>query len=185
VSFDWIQTYSGKAFRFDESMVETINIFDIAHHLAMKCRFGGACETFYSVAEHCVRMSQEVNNNDELAKWCLLHDAAEAYLPDVPRPLKKRVLVGKEPFSAVEGKILKIIADKYKLRFDLPPGEVTDHLDLKMLATEKRDLMAEEPEEWAPMPEPYNWRIIPWPWYHAKRHFLNRYGELFNGNDTI
>ena len=88
---DWIQTYTGKKFFPLKPNPADICIEDIAHSLSMQCRFAGHSKQFYSVAQHCNAM---VNcwfphpEQRELAKYALLHDASEAYLTDIPRPLK-------------------------------------------------------------------------------------------------
>lgn len=79
-------TYSGQAMAILEPRPEQIKLIDIAHHLARVCRFGGACNTFYSVADHSVYVSLHVPSH--LQKRALLHDAAEAYLGDIISPLK-------------------------------------------------------------------------------------------------
>jgi uncharacterized protein len=84
---DWIQTYTGKQFWPLSPLPEDIVIEDIAHALSMQCRFGGHVRTFYSVAQHSVHVSLLVE--PQYALWGLLHDAAEAYLVDLPRPIKK------------------------------------------------------------------------------------------------
>lgn len=88
---DWIQTYTGKKFYPFAPNPADICIEDIAHSLAMQCRFGGHCKQFYSVAQHSVLMSVHWFKNKELKRYALLHDASEAYLSDIPRPLKYRV----------------------------------------------------------------------------------------------
>lgn len=88
---DWIQTFTGKKFYPLEPNINDICVEDIAHSLSMQCRFVGHSKQFYSVAQHSVAM---VNGwfpgpeNKDLAKYALLHDASEAYLSDLPRPLK-------------------------------------------------------------------------------------------------
>jgi len=89
---EWIQTYTGKKFWAFDAAIADICIEDIAHALAMRCRFGCHCKEFYSVAQHSVIVSHHLP--PELKLWGLLHDATEAYLPDVPRPQKGRLYVG-------------------------------------------------------------------------------------------
>lgn len=125
---DFMQTYSARKFWPLDARHEEIHIEDIAHALAMQCRYGGHCERFYSVAEHSVLMARSVSH--ENAMWALLHDAAEAYLADVPRPLK-RYLPG---YKEAEAKVMAAICE----RFGLPsamPAEVHD-ADNRILADE-------------------------------------------------
>src|SRR5690242_11754504 len=84
---DWMQTYTGRRFWPLDPRVDDIDIGDIAHHLSLVCRFAGACREFYSVAQHCVGVSYVCDPKDAL--WGLLHDAAEAYVGDMVRPLKR------------------------------------------------------------------------------------------------
>ena len=82
----FIGTFSGLRFWPLDPNPEKILIADIAHALAHQCRFGGHASKFYSVAEHSVHVSKLCL--PEHALWGLLHDASEAYLVDLPRPLK-------------------------------------------------------------------------------------------------
>lgn len=87
-----IETYSGIMIDPLNPDVELIRIEDIAHSLAMQCRFNGHCKKFYSVAEHSVntlKVAERLFSDQPLiAKFALLHDASEAYLCDIPRPIK-------------------------------------------------------------------------------------------------
>jgi len=102
---------------------EQINIKDIAKALGNTCRFGGHTDFFYSVAQHSVRVSQYLPK--ELALAGLLHDAAEAYIGDIPTPIKSLLWVvdattgHEEPFSQFEDRILKIIFDVFDIDFTL------------------------------------------------------------------
>ena len=90
----WIHTFSGGRFSPLAEDPGPIDIVDIASGLSNECRYAGQCR-YYSVAEHSVRLSDWVwsgwsgsPNRRNLAQYALLHDASEAYLSDVPRPLK-------------------------------------------------------------------------------------------------
>jgi hypothetical protein len=82
----WIETYRSNQFDYENIEANHIDIDDIAHSLSMNCRFNGHCDKFYSVAEHSVNVSELVR--PEWALAALLHDATEAYMPDVNKPLK-------------------------------------------------------------------------------------------------
>lgn len=82
-----IQTYSGELFDPFNPDMEKIRIVDIAHALSNQPRFAGHTQVFYSVAEHCINVARRVDRKFALA--ALLHDASEAYLLDIPSPLKR------------------------------------------------------------------------------------------------
>lgn len=91
-----IETYSGRLLRVDSIGPSDLCIFDIAHALARLCRFNGHITAeHYSVAEHCVLVSHLIETPEyQLAG--LLHDAAEAYIGDIPSPLKAELPLVKE-----------------------------------------------------------------------------------------
>lgn len=149
------------------------DIIEIAQHLAKVNRFQGATNVPYSVAEHSVRVSWELP--DELAMAGLLHDAAEAYICDVSGPLKK--LPEFEGYMRIEAKLTKVIGEWFSVELE-PMHPDVHHVDLVLLATEKRDLMSREPKPWRPLPEPLKQRIIPWSWQDAYSEFINRYNEI-------
>jgi len=91
-----------------------INIPDIAHSLSLQCRFGGHCKEFYSVAQHSVEVSRQVPA--EFALWGLLHDASEAYLCDLPRPVKALF----PEYKKLELEIQEIIAAYFGLPWPMP-----------------------------------------------------------------
>ena len=82
----WMLTHTGVRYYPLDPRPSEVSIIDIAHSLAMQCRYGGHCRDFYSVAEHSVYVSRLVPPQHALV--ALLHDATEAYVSDVPRPLK-------------------------------------------------------------------------------------------------
>ena len=173
----WTQLYTKKEFDIFNPKVEDIDIQDIAHALAMKCRFNGHCDQFYSVAEHCVRMSfWDLPGSPE---WCLMHDAAEAYLPDIARPIKPTTYFQYQnrfiKFEEIENNILNLISQ----RFNLSPynkDEIKKADDI-MCATEARDLMG-NPTNWDLPFSPYSEKIKPWSWRKAERNFLKMAKQL-------
>jgi hypothetical protein len=167
---DWIQTWTGRVFRPLDPAPASIDIHDIAHSLALQCRFNGHCRAFYSVAEHSVRVSHAVPT--EHALWGLLHDATEAYLSDLPRPIKSQL----PGYRAAEDRLMAALAAHFGLPWPMPAA--VHAADNALLATEQRDLMVPAPAPWgipaAPLPE----RIEPLPWEAAERAFLDRFAEL-------
>jgi len=169
---DWLQSFLGQAVYPLDPDVSTISIIDVAHALSNQCRFLGHSRIFYSVAQHSVFVSELVPPQDAL--WGLLHDASEAYLGDVPRPLKK--LPEFEQYRIIERLTTKLICEI----FGLPPQqpESVTHADLVALATEARDLMAPPPQPWNPMPPPSERHIVPISPKQAEHAFLERFWQL-------
>ncbi len=99
----WLETYSGKRFHFLGPQQDEIDIEDIAHALANECRFGGHTSSFYSVAEHSILVATLCPDN--LALGALLHDASEAYIRDIPSPVKHHLTNYKEIENIVQGAI--------------------------------------------------------------------------------
>lgn len=147
---------------------EDIDLETIAHALSMQCRFGGHIKEFYSVAQHSVLVSLTCVHPKE----GLLHDAAEAYLADVIRPLKVIFPAYKE----AEEKIERAIAEKFGLIFPWPDD--VKEADNVLLATEKRDLVVPNDQDWGPMPDPLPGTIRGWSAPVAKGQFLRRAKEL-------
>lgn len=169
---DWILTQSGVRFYPIDPRPDEVRLEDIAHALAMECRFGGQCRTFYSVADHSVRVSHIVPPADAL--WGLLHDASEAYLKDLPKPLK--MLPQFAFYREAEQRLQNTIAESFGLSLTCP-GTV-HQADLTMLATEARDLMPPPHNNWRPCNSPLPETLVPRTWEHAKEAFLARYAEI-------
>lgn len=163
----WCQTYTGIHFDIFNPRVEDISLMDIAHSLATKCRFNGHPRVFYSVAEHCVRMS--LHSLPGPAVWRLMHDAAEAYIPDFPRPIKYKLC---PQIDDIELRLLEIISERFNLpdyNKSRPEIELADTI---MCATEARDLMGDP--DWDLDVDPLPKKIEPWRWETAKNFFLQR-----------
>ena len=175
----WIQTHSGEAFSFQEYRPETIKIEDIAHALANLCRFVGHTDRYYSVAEHCVVMSRQVD--PEHALEALMHDAAEAYIGDVSRPLKSMLPEYQELQYTVEF----WIKTRFGLSHEMP--QAVKQADKRMLITECEQLLWPPAAPWdglegvAPFDD---MRLSCLPPETAKRQFLDRYATLRNEADS-
>jgi len=174
---DWCQTFTGLQFWPLDPRPEEICIEDIAHALALTCRFNGHCRCFYSVAQHSYLVSQECGVLDPdwspiVQLWGLLHDAAEAYIGDMVRPLKRDM----PAFKDAERAIMRAVCT----RFDLPMDEpaIVKHADNILLATEARDLMGAPPVPWMPLPEPLPFHIAPASPDMAERMFLSMFKGL-------
>lgn len=135
---------SGAMFNYIEPDPDVITHEVIAAALSKQCRFAGHVKRFYSVAEHCVRGSYIVPPEHALS--FLLHDASEAFVVDVPTPLKR--LLG-TAYSEIEDKVHRIIETKFGV--SIIDNPVVKHADLVMLATEK---------QWLKAPSPYPWAIL-------------------------
>jgi uncharacterized protein len=127
---DWLQTYSGKCFWPLDPRPEEVDIYDIAHSLSMTCRYSGHCKEFYSVAEHSILLSRVVSPQN--AMWALLHDAAEAYSSDIPRPLKKSL----PDWKIMEKRIMDAVCIKFSLPLEEP--EEVRYYDLAITSDEKK-----------------------------------------------
>jgi uncharacterized protein len=108
---------SGSVCDFLRPTVDMINIHDIATALSNSCRFNGQINRFYSVAEHSVRVAWLVS--DERKFQALMHDAAEAYLGDVARPLKGMM----SGYDELEARFEKVIAEKFGVE-QFPSSEI-------------------------------------------------------------
>lgn len=107
-----IKTYVGNWFDPMEPDMNSIDIRDIAHALSLTCRGNGHVKHFFSVGQHCVNCALEAEArgySKRVILGCLLHDASEAYMSDVPRPFKE---VLKE-YQKAEDKLLDLIYSKY------------------------------------------------------------------------
>ena len=175
---DWILTHAGVEFYPFDSRPSEIVIEDIAHALANTCRFTGHVKSFYSVAQHSVLVSCVVP--PEHALWGLLHDASEAYLADVARPVKMHPTM--DGYREAEKRIMAAVCE----RFDLPlvePACVKD-ADTRMMVTEARDLMPPN-AVWASYGvDPYeNIHVSSWHPATARDIFLARFESLTTGVD--
>lgn len=174
----FIETFTGAAFTPLSPLHADIWIEDIAHALSNQCRFSGHSKEFYSVAEHCVRVSWALEawgEDEDVQLWGLMHDASEAYLVDLPTPLKQSEFG--DAYRAAEAKLMRAICERFSLSEKQP--EIVHVADAVLLATEARDLMPHKPEHWRNlMVRPLEGEIEPWAARWAEKMFLDRFREL-------
>lgn len=180
---DWMCTFSGTRFFVADPRPEEVLIEDIAHALAIEPRFGGHLDEPYSVAQHCVLASHiaEKHLGASLVeqKWALLHDAAEAYLKDIPRPLKRAI---GDVYHQLERRVMAAITEKFELPHNMPP--VVKKADEICLSIERRDLFPQSHKqtwtlggEGVPLPEGISIGFIHW--RDAEIAFKRRFAILF------
>ena len=172
---DWIQTYTGRQFWPFDPRPDDVEIIDVAHALANTCRYTGHTRAFYSVAQHCCLASINVPPADE--GWALLHDASEAYLCDVARPVKRHPAMA--AYREAEERLERVIAERFGLSW--PPPASIKHVDRVLLRTERRDLMNPPPRPWSEFEQvqPLDGRIFPVLPQIAEARFIRRFNELF------
>lgn len=115
---DCIRTYTGKYVNVFEPTVDMIDIEDIAHGLSHQPRFAGHTKQFFSVAQHSVNVMRAVPDfRPELKTEALLHDASEAYLCDIPKPIKARM----PEYKVIEDRLMAVIAEKFGFTWPMDP----------------------------------------------------------------
>lgn len=178
-----IQTYTGIIFFPMDPRVEDIELIDVAHALSNKARFTGHTRKFYSTCEHSLRVS----NHLESQGACLMdqyiglhHDDSDAYLPDIPTPLK--YLPEFAWFREIEKKVEAVCYEKFGCV--VTDYSVIKNSDVVLLLTEKRDLMPVRNGDWK---HAYSQEAIPPPYYiepfgpeDARALYLKRHHELLS-----
>jgi uncharacterized protein len=137
---DWMQTYTGRKFWPLDPRPDEIDIIDVAAALSKMCRFGGHCLNFYSVAEHCVLTAKFVS--EPLRLTALLHDASEAYLVDIPRPIKRHLA----NYNDIEAQLMACVATRFGTAWPLP--EEVKRVDTRILGDERGQNMLQTDEIW-------------------------------------
>lgn len=171
--YDYIGTYSNKKYHFLNPSIDEVCIEDIARALSMNCRFSGHISSFYSVAEHsCIIADIILRETGDLgqALSALLHDASEAYLTDVPRPIKPYL----NGYSEIERKAELIIQQKFNIK---PMSKRTKYIDTHIVGIEAKLLFKHVPE-WASDFDHVDIKINSWSPKQAKRIFLDKFTLL-------
>lgn len=171
-----IVTFSGEEIDPLAPVVDRIHIEDIAHSLANSCRFTGHTREFYSVAQHSVLCSRNVSAPNMFT--ALLHDASEAYLSDIARPIKHDPDFGGF-YHAFEQQLERVIGERFGLIWPYP--DEIHEIDTVLLRTEQRDLMPAS-YDYAPYiaagGRVLERTVTPWEPALAEQLFLSRFYEL-------
>jgi hypothetical protein len=155
-----IRTISGRYVNLIDPNPETIIAEDIAHSLAMQCRWVGHVPYHYSVAQHSVACMRQAPPHLKLT--VLLHDASEAYLSDIARPGK----INMPKYKELEGKIMEVIAGKFGIIYPFP--QEIHEIDDAMLRHEWECMVT--------LKEPL---ICCWSNVVAEYEFLNEFNTIY------
>lgn len=147
---EYITTYTGNHINPTNPNPALIRIEDIAHALSLLCRGNGHVKTFWSVGQHCICCAKEAMARGATARVvlaCLLHDASECYMSDVPTPFKKKL----PEYEIQEDRLLRMIFEKF-LGSDLTKEELdlVKEIDHTMLLYDLKELLGEMTDEEMP-----------------------------------
>ena len=169
---DWIQTWTGRQFFALDPRPDDFHILDIAAGLR-NARYSSQSIGIETVAEHSVLMWQVAVARDytsRLRRGALLHDMSEAYLVDVPRPIKRDL----SNYTEIEDRIMRAAAGPLRFDFDWPVAPEVKELDNAILNDEFAQNMAPPPAPWRQLAGgPLGVRIECWPPDVAMLRFLN------------
>jgi hypothetical protein len=164
-----IRTFSGKWVNVFKPTLDMFCIEDIAHALSMQCRFSGHLPYHYSVAQHsifCARHANARGLDKKEQLTALMHDSSEAYLVDIPRPIKKMM----PEYKVIENNLMIFLATKFK--FNYPLSEDIHSIDEIMRSIEWNDIMVKRDDI-----EPFNQLPI-YSQPYAEQLFLDVYKSL-------
>jgi len=171
----WIQTFSGRKFSYLDPQPESICRRDIIRALSREPRYAGHALFNYTVGQHSVLCSQMIDQTYALQAF--MHDFAEAYIKDIPHPLK--MLIDKKSGGAlkeIENGIMHAICDKYGVAYPFP-CEVKK-VDMRMMSTERKYLLGPSPEPWDVEEERYDIRIECLQYFQVVHMMYSRWCEL-------
>ena len=172
VADDELQIGGGKYVSVLDPSVDDITIYHIAHSLSNTGRYGGHARFFYPVAQHCVIGSYKAHSTG--IQWdFLMHDATEAFILDVPSPLKYQL----DDYRQLEKIWEPRISNKFSVYYPFLPE--VKKLDVEALATERRDLLHPN-GVWKVLQGVRSWKetIHCWHPLYAEYRFLKRADEL-------
>ena len=181
---EFIETYTGRKFYSLEPSAADVSVIDIAHALSNQCRYSGHTDSFYSTAQHCCILASYVENiMHGSALDCLqilIHDAAEAYLVDLARPIKQHM----PEFRKWDKKIQYVVRDWLGLT-DIAIPAWQDDLDTRIIVDERAQIMADSDNDWGMGGvSPLGVKVEPWSAKMAEQQFLFRFEAYYNGAFT-
>ncbi len=165
----YIRTYTGKKFHPFDPQPEEIEIGDIAAGLSKQCRFAGQCPIFYSIAEHSCYVAENCSDKVKLA--ALLHDASEAYLVDIPKPIKQEL----PDYQHIERRVQAAIYRRFNINVTYAMALEIGKIDTQLLCVEFKQFFPSHYEEdvsflaQLPLPQVTNEGRTP---YIAEERFL-------------
>lgn len=177
-----IETYTGRLVDVQDLLNADIQLATIAHSLSLQCRFNGHCRQFISVAEHCCTVADDVESKlastlsrkkrNRLCFAALMHDGSEAYLSDIPRPLK---LLFRD-YVELEEKVQRRIMDRFGITLTPYEHSIIKDSDNAALKAEAQLLMSSRAENWGGMNDIAPARIssVRWSPEQAESEFLRR-----------
>lgn len=172
---DWMALASGRQFWPQDPRVEDIHVEDIAHHLSMICRYGGATAFHYPVAQHAVLIChwlRSVGADSMTQAWGLHHDDPEAYIGDIIRPIKRDL----SAYFPIEERLMSVIAERFGLTPEMPP--IVQEADNRILADEARDCLRLCVVNWTANIQPLGVEILPWTNEQARDAYLREHYRL-------
>lgn len=174
---DWVPTYTGRGVNPRDPKPETFSIIDIAHHLSNQCRYGGATSQHYSTAQHCCALADYVQKERKGTPLdclqILMHDSAEAYLVDIPRPVKQFM----PEYRLWDHRLTMVIREWLGLG-GVPIPDWQDEVDSRIIGDEKAQLMSDSVVDWDLTGKPLGIKIEPWGPRFAEQQFLARYATF-------
>ena len=174
---EFIETYTGRPFWPLHPTPENVSIIDIAHNLSNQGRYSGSTGTFYSTAQHCCLLANFVEKQRKGSPLdclqILMHDCAEAYLVDIPRPVKQYM----PEYRQWDKAITYVIRDWLGLG-SVPIPDWQDELDSRIIVDERAQLMSDSGLDWGHHHEPLGIYIEPWRPVMAEQQFLMRYASF-------
>jgi len=171
---DYIETYTGRPFKILTPDPAMVTIIDIAHALSNQARYGGHTNIFYPTAQHCCLLANYAQNVLKASALdclqILMHDAAEAYLVDLQRPIKQYL----PDFRGLEYDIQMVVRSWLGMEsIPFPPWQ--DEIDSRIIHDERAQLMYPSGNDWEHAGKPLGIRIKPWTSAWAEQQFLMLY----------
>ena len=175
----FIETYTGRPFYPLNPRQEDISIIDIAHGLSLQCRYGGQISDFYSVAEHSVLLAmyaeEELHASVLDCLQILMHDAPEAFMTDIPRPVKQYMPEYREWDHGINEAIRKWLSLE-----GIKTPDFQDEIDSRIIIDERAQLKSDSGLDWGHNLKPLGLEMQKWHPRRAEIEFLMRYTAYTN-----